>query len=255
MFASLGSSESLRDLRSRCESDVADVPWSLEGSLGSNRARPPFQHDGSPAPVPPRPGLRGDIARLFSPQGLVDGRPSLGRALERILTRPGPGAILLYRASHQLWVRHHTLAAELLWRLSYFLTGADIHPGAEIGGGLRLTHTTGVVIGRGVRIGANVTLLHEVTLGGSARGWFDGAYQDGYPTIGDDSVIMAGAKVLGPICVGRGCFVGANAILARDLPDGEAFTPGRELGALRRELEQVQRVVSRLKSSSEGPPR
>ena len=86
--------------------------------------------------------------------------------------------------------------------MSYLLTGADIHPGAEIGGGLRLTHTAGVVIGRGVRIGSNVTLLHGVTLGGSARGWFDGVYEDGYPDIGDETEIMAGAFVLGPIKVG-----------------------------------------------------
>src|SRR5207247_3073342 len=118
-------------------------------------------------------GLRGDLARLFSERGLHEGRPSLPRAVERVVTRPGPLAIVLYRASHWLWIRGREVAAEILWRINYFLTGADIHPGAEIGGGLRLTHTTGLVIGRGVRIGDNVTILHGVTLGGSARGWFD----------------------------------------------------------------------------------
>jgi serine O-acetyltransferase len=152
----------------------------------------------------------------------------------------------LYRASHQLWIRGHEFVAELLWRLNYFLTGADIHPGAEIGGGLRLTHTAGVVIGRGVKIGSNVTLLHEVTLGGSARGWFDGVFEDGFPIIGDDTVIMAGAKVLGPITVGRGCFIGANAVLAKDLPDGDVVTPGREIAALRRHLQQLEQSVTEL---------
>src|SRR5438105_806005 len=143
-------------------------------------------------------GLRGDVSRLFSDRGTHEGRPSLLRALERVATRPGPLAVTLYRASHWLWRRGMETAAEVVWRINYFLTGADIHPGAEIGGGLKLTHTSGVVIGRGVKIGRGVTLLHGVTLGGSARGWFDGTFADGFPEIGDETEIMAGAKVRGP---------------------------------------------------------
>jgi serine O-acetyltransferase len=174
--------------------------------------------------------------------------------MERVVTRPGPLAILLYRASHWLWVRGRETAAEILWRINYFLTGADIHPGAEIGGGLRLTHTTGLVIGRGVRIGDNVTILHGVTLGGSARGWFDGTFQDGFPEIGDETEIMAGAKVLGPIRVGTHCFIGANAVLARDLPDGEAYTPGRETAELRKRVEELERRLAENERKS-IPPR
>jgi serine O-acetyltransferase len=202
-----------------------------------------------------RSGLRGDIARLFSERGLHEGRPTIGRALQRVATRPGPMAIALYRASHRLWTRGLETPAELVWRVNYFLTGADIHPGAEIGGGLRLTHTTGLVIGRGVVIGENCTLLHGVTLGGSARGWFDGVFEDGFPTIGDETEIMAGAFVLGPITVGRHCFIGANAVLARDLPDGEAYTPGREASALRARVEALERQVEELRGAvAEGRP-
>jgi serine O-acetyltransferase len=173
--------------------------------------------------------------------------------MERAVTRPGPLAIVLYRASHWLWTRGSETAAEILWRINYFLTGADIHPGAEIGGGLRLTHTSGLVIGRGVRIGDNVTILHGVTLGGSARGWFDGAYQDGFPEIGDETEIMAGAKVLGPIRVGRHCFIGANAVLARDLPDGEAYTPGRETAELRKRVDELERRLAENEGKSTPP--
>lgn len=194
-------------------------------------------------------GLRGDLGRLFSERGLHEGKPSLGRALQRVLTRPGPMAIVIYRASHALWARGMETPAEVVWRLNYFLTGADIHPGAEIGGGLRLTHTTGLVIGRGVRIGNDCTLLHGVTLGGSARGWFDGVFEDGFPTIGDETEIMAGAFVLGPVTVGRHCFIGANAVLARDLADGEAYTPGREAGALRRRVEALEAEVEELRNA------
>lgn len=156
-------------------------------------------------------------------------------------------ALALYRLSHRLWRRGQETPAELVWRLNYFLTGADIHPGAEIGGGLRITHTAGIVIGRGVKIGKNCTLLHGVTLGGSARGWFDGVFPDGFPEIGDETEIMAGAFVLGPIKVGRHCFIGANAVLARDLPDGEAYTPGRDASQLRRRVEALEQQVDELR--------
>jgi len=194
-------------------------------------------------------GLRGDLTRLFSSGGIRGDRPSVGKAFERAVTRPGPLAILLYRLSHRLWTGGAETAAEVLWRVNFFLTNADIHPGAEIGGGLRLTHTAGVVIGMGVKIGANVTLLHGVTLGGSARGWFDGVFEDGYPEIGDSTEIMAGACVLGPIKVGRGCFVGANAVLAHDLADGDAYTPGRTVTELRQRIQELERKVAVLEAS------
>src|SRR5207244_7394702 len=117
------------------------------------------------------------------------------------------------------------------------------------GGGLRLTHTAGLVIGRGVKIGRDVTLLHGVTLGGSARGWFDGTFADGFPEIGDETEIMAGAKVLGPVKVGKRCFIGANAVLARDLPDGQAYTPGREVGELRKRVGEVEARLADLEGA------
>lgn len=217
-------------------SDIGDE----DGSIGPGKVVDPVTYP---------TGLRGDLARLFSSRGTIEGRPALGRAIERAVTRPGPLALILYRLSHRLWLRGWQTLAEVLWRLNLFLTGADIHPGAEIGGGLRLTHTSGIVIGAGAKIGSNVTILHGVTLGGSARGWFDGVFADGYPTIGDGTEIMAGAAVLGPITVGRGCFIGANAVLARDLPDGEAYTPGREVSDLRRRVRDLERRVADLGAS------
>ncbi len=205
-------------------------------------------------PVTYPSGLRGDLARLFSAKGTIQGRPSIAFAVERAVTRPGPLALLLYRASHRLWAAGRTVPAEVLWRVNLFLTGADIHPGAEIGGGLRITHTSGIVIGQGARVGSNVTILHGVTLGGSAKGWFDGVFEDGYPEIGDGTEIMAGAKVLGPIHVGRGCFVGANAVLARDLPDGEAYTPGRELTDLRARVAALEQRLAALEPDGRSDP-
>ena len=192
-------------------------------------------------------GLKGDIARLFSEKGTHAGRPSIGRAVQRAVTRPGALAIVLYRLSHRIWARGWETLAEIVWRLNFFLTGADIHPGAEIGGGLRLTHTSGLVVGKGARIGSNVTLLHGVTLGGSSRGFFEEGAVDGFPDVGDGSKIAAGAKLLGPIKVGRDCFIGANAVVARDLEDGTVYTPGRATADLRKRVEELEEQVADLR--------
>ena len=198
-------------------------------------------------PGQPPSGLRGDVARLFSARGTHQGRPSLWLALQRAITRPGPLAIVLYRLSHRMWTSGLRTPAEIVWRLNLLLTGADIHPGAEIGGGLRLTHTSGIVIGSGAKIGSNVTILHEVTLGGSSRGFFDETFTDGFPTVGDDTKIGAGAKLLGPIAVGQGCFIGANAVVAKDVPDGEIVTAGREASGLAKRVEQLEQELQELK--------
>ena len=208
---------------------------------------------GEPTRMPGRPpsGLRGDIARLFSARGTHQGRPSLWLAVQRAITRPGPLAIVLYRLSHRMWASGLRTPAEIVWRLNLFLTGADIHPGAQIGGGLRLTHTSGIVIGSGAKIGSNVTLLQEVTLGGSSRGFFDETFTDGFPEVADDVKIGAGAKLLGPIRIGRGCFIGANAVVAKDVPDGEIVTVGREASGLAKRVDQLERELQELKRQLE----
>lgn len=206
------------------------------------------------APYPP--GLKGDIAKLFSPAGTHEGKPTLRAAARRILTRPGPLALVLYRASNKLWTSGHPALAEGLWRVNLLFTGADIHPAAEIGGGLRLTHTSGLVIGKGARLGSDMNVLHGVTIGGSGKRWFDSSFEDGLPEIGDSTEIWAGAKVLGAVTVGRHCHIGANAVLTRDLPDGASYTVGEPLRDLRRrvgELEaEVRELNDRLQATASG---
>jgi serine acetyltransferase len=85
--------------------------------------------------------------------------------------------------------------------------------------------------------------MHGATLGGSGRQWFDESFEDGFPTVGDYTWVMSGAKVLGPIAVGRRCFVAANAVLTRDLADGEAYTPTNEIADLRRRVDELERLV------------
>jgi serine acetyltransferase len=133
------------------------------------------------------------------------------------------------------------LFAELVWRVNFGLTGADIHPAARIGGGLRMPHTSGIVIGRDVVIDHNVTLMQGATLGGSGRQFFDPDFVDGHPHIGDHTWVMSHASVLGPISVGARCMIGAGSVVTRDLPDGTVFSAGRELSDLRKRVESLER--------------
>lgn len=202
--------------------------------------------NGAGEPPPTRDGLLGDFDRLRSGRGTYGGVPTWTAALRRLVTRPGPMAIGLYRAGHWLWVRHHEVLAELLWRLNVTLTGADIHPGAEIGGGLKVVHTVGLTVARGTRVGRDVTLLHGVTLGGSGRGTSDPLFGDGPPEIGDGTEIWAGAKVLGPIKVGKGCHIGANAVLGRDLADGQTYTVSTQVRRLEERVAELERRLAAL---------
>ncbi|HEX2699434.1 MAG TPA: hypothetical protein VHM89_04420 [Acidimicrobiales bacterium] len=209
--------------------------------------------EGDEAAAPYPPGLKGDLAKLFSPTGTHQGKPDLRAAARRVLTRPGPLALVLYRTSNKLWTSGHPALAEGVWRLNLFLTGADIHPAAEIGGGLRLTHTSGLVIGRGARLGSDMNVLHGVTIGGSGKRWFDPSFEDGLPEIGDGTEIWAGAKVLGAVKVGRRCHIGANAVVTRDLPDGASYTVGQPVRDLRRRVEELEAQVRELQTKLESP--
>jgi serine O-acetyltransferase len=128
-------------------------------------------------------------------------------------------AVILFRVAQLFWSRR------LIWRLSPYikrmneiLTGFECHLLATIDEGLFIAHSQNIVIGEGVRIGKNVTLYNGVTLGSAFRG---GSTQGArYPIIGDNVIIYSGAKVLGPIIVGDGAIVGANAVVLKDVPAG-----------------------------------
>ena len=197
-------------------------------------------------------GLLGDLDRVLSSHGTRSGAASIGRALQMVVTRPGPLAVILYRLSHALWERHLGFLAEIVWRINFALTGADIHPAARIGGGLRLPHTSGIVVGRDVVIDKNVTLMQGVTLGGSGRQFFDDDFVDGHPRIGDHTWVMSHASVLGPIAVGSRCMIGAGAVVTKDLPDGTVFSAGRELADLRKRVEDLEMRLRETESGSQS---
>ena len=139
--------------------------------------------------------------------------PAAGSVLEVALTYPGFHALLLHRAAHFLWVKKLPLLARILAAFSRFFTGIEIHPAAAIGAELFIDHGHGVVIGETAIIGKHVTIYHGVTLGGTSL-----SSGKRHPTIEDEVIIGAGAHVLGPITVGKGARIGANAVVVKDVP-------------------------------------
>ncbi len=135
--------------------------------------------------------------------------------LEAMLGYAGLHAVLWHRLSHALWRIGLPAAARLFSHLARWLTGIEIHPGARIGRRLFIDHGMGVVIGETAEIGDDVLIYHGVTLGG-----LSGQPGKRHPTIEDHVTIGAGAQVLGPIRVGRGARVGANAVVVNEVPPG-----------------------------------
>lgn len=135
--------------------------------------------------------------------------------LETIFCYAGLHAVLWHRLAHWLWRRGWRGAGRLVSHLSRFLTGIEIHPGAQIGRRLFIDHGMGVVIGETAEIADDVLIYHGVTLGG-----LSGSPGKRHPTIEASVSIGAGAQVLGPITVGKGARIGANAVVTRDVPEG-----------------------------------
>jgi len=142
-----------------------------------------------------------------------DRDPAAKGYLEIILLYSGLHALIFYRIAHFLLRFNITLLPRLISQFAKFITGIEIHPGARIGRGLFIDHGMGVVIGETAIIGDNVTLYQGVTLGGTGK-------EKGkrHPTIGNNVVIGAGAKVLGDISIGDNSYVGANAVVIKDVP-------------------------------------
>lgn len=147
--------------------------------------------------------------------GVFGRDPAVRSRLEVALCYPGFHAILFYRAGHWLWDRNLKLPGRFVSHLGRFFTGVEIHPGATIGKQFFIDHGMGVVIGETAEVGDRVTLYHGVTLGGTT--WNKGKR---HPTLGDDVVVGAGAKILGPVTVGAGAAIGSNAVVVKNVPPG-----------------------------------
>ena len=150
--------------------------------------------------------------------------PAATSTPEILLTYSGLHALIAHCLAHRLYFWRVPLIPRIISQLARFLTGIEIHPAATIGRGCFIDHGMGVVIGETAVLGKNVTLYQGVTLGGTGR-------EKGkrHPTLGDNVVVGAGAKILGNIYIGNHVFIGANAVVVRDVPANSTVVgvPGR----------------------------
>ena len=152
--------------------------------------------------------IREDVA------GVLEHDPAAKSRAEVYLCYSGLHAVWFYRINHELWNHKFFLLARWLSQVARWLTGIEIHPGAQIGRRLFIDHGVGVVIGETAVVGDDVTLYQGVTLGGTGK-----ERGKRHPTVLDHVVVGGGAKILGNITVGRNCRIGAGSVVLRDVPD------------------------------------
>ena len=162
--------------------------------------------------------IRADI------DAVMERDPAAKSRWEVLLCYPSVRAMAYHRIAHRLYQNGHVTMARWISQHSRHKTGIEIHPGATIGKGFFIDHGDGVVIGETTIIGDNVTLYQGVTLGGTGKD-----VGKRHPTIGDNVVIGAGAKVLGPFTVGSGSKIGASAVVLKEVPENCTVVgnPGR----------------------------
>tara|TARA_B100000963_G_scaffold306195_1_gene280734 strand:+ start:10453 stop:11031 length:579 start_codon:yes stop_codon:yes gene_type:complete len=147
--------------------------------------------------------------------------PAAKSTLSVILTYPGVKAVFFHQIANFFHLAGFHLVARIISQLSRFFTGIEIHPGAKVGDNLFIDHGMGVVIGETSEIGNNVTIYHAVTLGGISPS-IDSErqrHEKRHPTIGNDVVIGSGAQIIGPVKVGNGSRIAANAVVVNDVPE------------------------------------
>ncbi len=156
------------------------------------------------------------LERLKEDIGAIMERDPAARSrTEVVLCYPGLHAVLLHRLAHKAWRAGWLLTGRLISHFARMITGIEIHPGARIGRRLFIDHGMGCVIGQTTEIGDDVTLYHGVTLGGVSL-----ANEKRHPTLEDNVIVGSGAQVLGPITVGAGARIGANAVVLKPVPPG-----------------------------------
>lgn len=140
--------------------------------------------------------------------------PACRNILEVILLYPGFHILIFYRISHFLYMHKLFFLARLISQIGRFFTGIEIHPGATIGKRLFIDHGMGIVIGETSTIGNDCTIYHNATLGGTGKD-----KNKRHPDIGNNVMVGAGAKILGPIKIGNNVKIGANSTVLKDIPD------------------------------------
>jgi len=151
---------------------------------------------------------------LKEAKNILEKDPAAKSLIEVLLCYPSLKAIIYHRISHKLYKKGKITLARIISQRARRITGIEIHPGAKIGKNFFIDHGMGVVIGETAEVGDNVTIYHGVTLGGIGGD----PNSKRHPTVEDDVMIGAGAKILGPVTIGKGAKIGANAVVLHDIP-------------------------------------
>jgi serine O-acetyltransferase len=181
--------------------------------------------------------IREDIRCVF------DRDPAARNTFDVLTTYPGIHAVMIHRLSHWLWMHGLKWLARVFSNIARWYTGIEIHPGAVIGRRFFIDHGMGVVIGETTEIGDDCTLYHGVTLGGTS--WDKGKR---HPTLRNNVVIGAGAKILGPIVIEDGVRIGSNAVVLKSVPNGVTVVgvPGRMVGGVKEPDAKRQAIAKKM---------
>ena len=167
-------------------------------------------------------------------QSIIDRDPAAKSKISLILTYPGVKAIFFHKIANFFAIAKFDLIARIISQFSRFLTGIEIHPKAKIGKNLFIDHGMGVVIGETSEIGDNVTIYHNVTLGGIAPSINSNDQRNTkrHPTLEDNVVVGSGAQILGPIIIKKNSLIGANAVVTKDVPENAVMIgiPAKNVG-------------------------
>src|SRR2546421_4616987 len=157
-------------------------------------------------------------------QTVLERDPASRSRLEAILCYPGVHALAFHRVAHRLWGAGCFGSARFLPHVERFLTGIEIHPAAKLGPGLFIDHGMGVVIGETSEVGENVTIYQGVSLAGTSL-----KREKRHPTLGNNVVVGAGAKIIGGFKIGDGSRIGAGSVVVREVPPNSVVVgvPGR----------------------------
>ena len=157
-------------------------------------------------------------------QVIYDKDPAANNIFEVILCYPGLHALISYRFAHRLYKWHIPLIPRIISYLTRIITGIEIHPAAKIGRKFFIDHGEGVVIGETTVVGNNVLIYQQVTLGGTGK-----EHGKRHPTVEDNVIIGAGAKILGNITIGKNTRIGAGSVVVENVPENSTVigVPGR----------------------------